>query len=163
MGKIKVGLYLGVDSLGGVVISGGKVIASARYTLSSLEEEAHVENLSDEVKWEALINKCLREMNVEGKEVYISMADRDFIFRFFEMPMMRRNEIQSSVTYEIEKYIPFKLEELRWDYSTLKFPKEKKIEGRYLSEHPGIVHAPGVKSHCVRAVGGLDGPDPEDP
>ena len=145
MGKIKVGLYLGVDSLGGVVISNGKVTASARYTLSSLEEESHVENLSDEVKWEALINKCMREMNVETKEIYLSMADRDFIFRFFEMPLMKRREIQSSVTYEIEKYIPFKLEELRWDYSTVKFPKEKKMDVSFL----------GLKEDVYQNIQGL--------
>ena len=145
MGKTKVGLYLGVDSLGGVVISNGKVIASARYTLSSLEEESHVENLSDEVKWEALINKCMREMNVETKEIYLSMADRDFIFRFFEMPLMKRHEIQSSVTYEIEKYIPFKLEDLRWDYSTIKFPKEKKMDVAFL----------GLKEDIYQNIQGL--------
>jgi hypothetical protein len=145
MGKIKVGLYLGVDSLGGVVISNGKVISSARYTLASLEEESHVENLSDEVKWEALINKCMREMNVEIKDFYLSMADRDFIFRFFEMPLMKRHEIQSSVTYEIEKYIPFKLEELRWDYSTIKFPKEKKTDVSFL----------GLKEDIYQNIQGL--------
>ena len=145
MGKTKVGLYLGVDSLGGVVISNGKVIASTHYTLSSLEEESHVENLSDEVKWEALINKCMREMNVETKDIYLSMADRDFIFRFFEMPLMKRHEIQSSVTYEIEKYIPFKLEELRWDYSTIKFPKEKKMDVSFL----------GLKEDVYQNIQGL--------
>jgi len=145
MGKIKVGLYLGVDSLGGVAISNGKVISSSRYALSSLEEEAHVENLSDEVKWEALINKCMREMNVDTKDIYLSMADRDFIFRFFEMPLMKRHEIQSSVTYEIEKYIPFKLEELRWDYSIIKFPKEKKMDVSFL----------GLKEDVYQNIQGL--------
>jgi len=136
---------LGVDSLGGVVVSNGKVIARSHYALSSLEEESHVENLSDEVKWEALINKCMREMNVGTKDFYLSMADRDFIFRFFEMPLMKRHEIQSSVTYEIEKYIPFKLEELRWDYSTIKFPKEKKTDVSFL----------GLKEDIFQNIQGL--------
>ena len=49
MAKNKVGLYVGVDSLGGVVFSGTKVLSSFTYNLASLEEEARVENLSDEV------------------------------------------------------------------------------------------------------------------
>ena len=60
------------------------------------------------------------------KRIYISLADKDFIFRSFEMPLMKPKELEVSVTYEIEKYIPFKLEQLRWDFSYQAFPKEKK-------------------------------------
>ena len=84
-------------------------------------------------------------MGVDTKDIYLSMADRDFIFRFFEMPLMRRHEIQSSVTYEIEKYIPFKLEELRWDYSCIKFVKEKKMDISFL----------GIKEDIHQSTQGL--------
>ena len=145
MGKPKVGLYMGVDSIGGVSTVNGKVDSFARYSLSSLEEESHVENLSDEVKWEALINKITREINADVKDLYLSLADRDFIFRFFDMPLMKRSEIQSSLTYEIEKYIPFKLEELRWDYSYVVLPKEKKMNVSFI----------GIKEDIYQNIQGL--------
>lgn len=128
MKKQKVGLYLGFNSIGGVVVENRKVVSVAKCDLSSLEEEAKVENLNEEVKWEALINKTLRELGgVETRDVFVAMADRDFIFRSIEMPFMKKKEIESSLSYEIEKYVPFKLDELRWDYSYTSFSKEKKI------------------------------------
>jgi len=145
MSKLKIGLYVGVDSLGGVVTNNGKIVSFSRYDLASLEEESHVENLSDDVKWEALINKAMRDMNVEAKDVRLSLADRDFIFRFFEMPFMKQSEVQSSLTYEIEKYIPFKLEDLRWDYSYASFPKEKKIDVSFI----------GIKEDIYQNIQGL--------
>jgi hypothetical protein len=145
MPKAKVGLYVGVDSLGGVVLQNGKIVSSVRYDLASLEEESHVENLSDDVKWEALINKAIRDMNVDTKDVSLSLADRDFIFRFFDMPLMKKADVQSSLTYEIEKYIPFKLEELRWDYGYVPFPKEKKIDVSFI----------GVKEDIFQNIQGL--------
>ncbi|MCP4652077.1 MAG: pilus assembly protein PilM [Candidatus Omnitrophica bacterium] len=127
MNKNKVGLYVGVNSLGGVLIDRKKVISMAKFDLDSLEDESRAENLSEDIKWEALINKTLREISADSKNVYLSLADRDFIFRFLEMPLMKRKEVESSLTYEIEKYIPFKLNELRWDYNYISFSKEKKI------------------------------------
>ncbi|MDD4954665.1 MAG: pilus assembly protein PilM, partial [Candidatus Omnitrophica bacterium] len=127
MGKKKIGLYLGLNSIGAVAMEGKKVISSVKYDLSSVEEEAKVESLNEEIRWQALINKILREIGSEEKEIYISLADKDFIFRSLEMPMMTKKNIDSSLIFEIEKYIPFKIEELMWDYSFTKYPKEKKL------------------------------------
>lgn len=130
--KRLVGLYIGVNSVGGVVIENKKVVSALTYQLSSLEMETkidtiNVEGINEDIKWEALINRLLRDLNVEEKEIYVSYSDKDFIFRSLEMPLMSEREIASSLIYEIEKYIPFKLEELRWDYFYVKLPKEKKV------------------------------------
>lgn len=123
----KFGIYIGLNSVGAVALEKGRVIASARFDLASLEEEARVENLSEEVRWEALINKALREIGAEDKNVYVSLTDKDFIFRSLEMPLMDKRSIGSSLVYEIERYIPFKIDELWWDYSSMRYPKEKKM------------------------------------
>jgi len=127
MGKKKIGIYLGLNSIGAVAMEGKKVLSSVKYDLSSVEEEAKVESLNEEIRWQALINKILREIGSEEKEVYVSLADKDFIFRSLEMPLMTKKNIDSSLVFEIEKYIPFKIEELMWDYSYVRYPKEKKL------------------------------------
>jgi len=127
MGKKKIGLYLGLNSIGAVAMEGKKVLSSVKYDLSSVEEEAKVESLNEEIRWQALINKILREIGSEEKEVYVSLADKDFIFRSLEMPLMSKKNIDSSLVFEIEKYIPFKIDELMWDYSFTRYPKEKKL------------------------------------
>ncbi len=129
MAQEKVGLYLGYNSVGGAVVDNKhNVIAAAKYDLASMEGEVLVEDINEKVKWETLINRVMREIKAEGKDVYISVSDRDFIYRSTEMPYMRnRAEVQASISYEIEKFIPFKLEELQWDYEYTPFPKDKKI------------------------------------
>lgn len=124
--KKKVGLYLGVNSVGAAVIQGKKIISLANFELSSLEE-TQAEALSENIRWEALINKVLRQAGADTDEVYVSLADKDFIFRSLQMPLMKKKEIESSLIYEVEKYVPFKMEELEWDYSYVRFPKERKV------------------------------------
>ena len=122
----KVGLYLGINSVGAAVVRGRDILSLGRFEFSSLEESGR-ETRNEEVRWEALINKTLREVGGDTKNIYVSLADRDFIFRPLEMPLMKKKEIESSLVYEIEKYIPFKMEELVWDYDYVNFPKERKI------------------------------------
>lgn len=142
MAKEKVGLYLGSSALAGAVVGKNKIVAFSKHDFASLDEEAQVENLNEEVKWEALINKVLRDMNCELKDINISLSDREFIFRSFDLPMMKKSEIESSLIYEIEKYIPFKLEELRWDYDYVSLPKEKKVNVTFV----------GVKESSLKKV-----------
>lgn len=123
----KFGLYLGLNSVGAVTVENKKITATARFDLSSLEEEAKVENLSEDIRWEALVNKTLREIGAEDKNIHVSLSDKDFIFRSLEMPLMDKKSIASSLSYEIERYIPFKIDELWWDYDVIRYPKEKKM------------------------------------
>ena len=127
MVKKRIGIYLGLSSVGAVALEGKKIVAASRYDLASVEEEARVENLSEEIRWQALINKILREIGSEEKDIFVSLADKDFIFRSLEMPMMAKKNIGPSLVYEIDKYIPFKISELMWDYGYITYPKEKKL------------------------------------
>ncbi len=122
----KVGLYLGVNSVGAAKVQGKDITSLGRFEFSSLEE-AKGRPMNEDIRWEALINKTLREVGSDVKDIYISLADRDFIFRPLEMPSMKKKEIESSLVYEIEKYIPFKMEELVWDYDYVNFSRERKI------------------------------------
>ncbi len=126
MREKKVGLYLGVNSVGAVMAQGRDLISLGRFEFSSLEATKGGV-LDEDVRWEALINKTLRELGSDIKDIYISVADKDFIFRLLEMPIMKKKEVESSLVYEVEKYIPFKMKELVWDYEYVSFSKEKKI------------------------------------
>ena len=126
MAEKRVGLYLGADSVGAVVTQGQTIVSMARCGFSSLEKVGDG-SINEDIRWEALINKTLRETGSNAENIYISLADRDFIFRPLTMPIMSKREIESSLVYEVEKYIPFKIEELDWDYGYTRLPKEKKL------------------------------------
>lgn len=159
----KVGLYLGAGSVGATVMQGRNVISLANYEFSSLEE-SRIENLNDEIRWEALINKVLRDVNADSSNVYVSLSDKDFIFRSLEVPLMKKNEIETSIVFEIEKYIPFKMDELAWAYEYVRLPKEKKnivsfigIRQNNLAKTKGIlsrlkINALAIEPSCLSLV-----------
>ncbi|MCK5493664.1 MAG: pilus assembly protein PilM, partial [Candidatus Omnitrophica bacterium] len=137
----KVGLYLGANSAGAVVVQGKDILSSATYKLSSMEN-VKVGLVNEDIRWEALINKTLRDAGAEEEKVYVSLSDRDFIFRALDMPMMRKKDIETSLNYEIEKYIPFKMSELEWDYKCVNVSKEKKAKLSFV----------GIKENNIRRV-----------
>ncbi len=126
MPKKRVGLYLGTSSVGIALQEGKSPLALKSSDLSSVEAKES-ETFDETLHWQALIRKVFQQTNVEGKEVYLSLADRDFIVRSLELPLMSKSEIKSALIYEVEKYIPFKPEELVWDYQYDRVPKEKKV------------------------------------
>jgi len=121
-----VGLYLGMNSIGVAVASGRTIVSLNQFSLST-SEDSEQGLANEDVRLEALINKALRETGAEGRDIHLSMADRDFIFRSLEMPLMRKAEIESSLVYEVEKYVPFKMTELEWTYASLRSSKDKKM------------------------------------
>lgn len=126
MAEKRVGIYIGSNNIGAAVIEGKNISMLTTLEFGSVEE-ANVEIANEDIRWEALVNKALQEVGPNVKKVYISLADKDFIFRSLEMPLMTRKEIETAITYEIEKYIPFKMEELEWDFGFVRFAKERKI------------------------------------
>ncbi|MBD3264338.1 MAG: hypothetical protein GF375_04465, partial [Candidatus Omnitrophica bacterium] len=127
MKRESIGLYIGVSSVGVAKAQGKNIINLAKFDFTS-SEPGRTGAINEDIRWEALINRALREVGAETKDVYVSIADRDFIFRPLELPIMKKNEIEASLSYEVEKYIPFKMDELAWDYEYVKSGKEKKIK-----------------------------------
>lgn len=126
MPKKKVGLYLGAGSVGTALKEGKKVLALNQAGLASVEaKEAEIPD--ETLHWQALIRKCLRQTDTETASVCLSLADRDFIIRSLELPLMSRQEIEAALMYEVEKYIPFKPEELLWDCQYERVPKQKRV------------------------------------
>lgn len=76
--------------------------------------------LDNEEEIVAFLNKTLREsrIDLENSEVVICIPNRDLIVRFFEIPPIPKKEIDTSIGFEIKKYIPFKTEEITYDYQT---------------------------------------------
>jgi len=120
-----VGLYIGVSSIGLAVAGAKSLVNLTQYNFSD-SKDSNQAIVDEDVQLEALINKALREVGAEGDQIHLSLADRDFIFRSLDMPLMRKSEIESSLVYEVEKFIPFKMDELEWTYASQRFVKDKR-------------------------------------
>lgn len=138
-GKNSVGIFLGAQGLGIVETTPiGKVknyiytpypkdIVRPSGTAVSRDNIFNV-FLDNEVEIIAFLQRALREsrVNMDGSSVVVCVPNRDLIVRFFEIPPIPRKDINAGISFEIKKYIPFKIEEITYDYQT--FPGRNAIE-----------------------------------
>jgi len=128
MSKEYLGIYIGESFVVCVRLEDKNLVAFTKLNISSLEEDVKEGVVKRDVLWEALINKVVREVGGgKNNEAFVSLEDKEFIYRCFDMPLMSKREVEASIKYEIEKYIPFSIEDLVWDYDYVKIPKDKKI------------------------------------
>ncbi len=129
MKKRRLGIYVDSEGIALAEAEGKNLSSSTFLSFSSLlEEREGSEELSSALKMEALLQKGLREVKTELKEAYVGFSEKESIFRLLELPYMSKKELKLALPLEIEKYIPFKIEEVAWDYKEKKLTKEKKIK-----------------------------------
>jgi len=123
------GIFFGLSGLN-VAESVEKRLSSHYYMpYQPTEEAAAMGNVSNEVLLTATLQKTLRENRIDSEEVFVSIPTREFIIRSFYLPALNKDELASAVEFEVRKYIPFKLEELFFDYqvTTITEGKTRKL------------------------------------
>lgn len=122
------GICLGSQGLSVVEFAKGKIknyvynpypqdITSPAGALASKDSIFRV-FLDNEVEIIAFLQKSIRDSRIdaEGNEIVVCVPTRDLIVRFFEIPPIPRRDISATVGFEIKKYIPFKTDEITYDY-----------------------------------------------
>ncbi|MCX5707179.1 MAG: pilus assembly protein PilM [Candidatus Omnitrophica bacterium] len=129
------GIYFGPKTINITETKGKKLINNIQIPLFEVLGSGLEEKVPFEVKAVALLNDAFRMNKIEVKEANLCLSGKDLIIRTFEMPLMPKEELQSAISFEAKKYIPFKLEDLITDYQ---------IEIDNLS-HTNIVLFVGIK------------------
>jgi len=116
------GIYFGPKFIGLVETKGRKLISKAlipQYTASAGDLEAipSAEDKTSEIT--GLLREELKKSNIDSKEATLCLSGKDLIIRIIEMPLMSREELQSAISFEVKKYIPFKVEDLISDSQTM--------------------------------------------
>ena len=94
----------------------------------------------DEVKIVSLIKERLLDSNIISRDVVLTLPSNDLIVRFFEIPFVPRGEIASTVSFEVKRYIPFRLEELIYDFQTKHDRKTRKITVLFIAVKKEIIN-----------------------
>jgi len=66
-------------------------------------------------KLSQLIKETLDEVGVAPEDVNFSVSGSDVIVRFIDLPKMTKEQLDNSMAYEAEKYIPFNVNEVVMD------------------------------------------------
>ena len=126
-GKRVIGIFFGIDNLEIAEIENKNLIDQycTPYVLSPEEKEASFNEI-DKNKLAAVLQKVLKENAIETKDAIVSLPIRNIILRSFFMPIMPREELEySAIKFEAKKYIPFRLENLVYDYQSCRLKEDK--------------------------------------
>ena len=123
----KVAIYFDTEGIALARTQGKTLIASTFLSFSTIEEVS-LEDFSQKTRDEALLKKGLRELKSETATALIGVSDKYTLFRHLEMPLMKKNELSLALPLEIEKYIPFKIEDIAWDYNKKTLSLQKDCE-----------------------------------
>lgn len=86
-----------------------------------------------EAKAEA-IKRAFRENNITAKKVITALPGKEVLIRYFQMPRIPRSEWETAIRFEAKRHIPFKIEELFWDFQVAKaLGKDAKMDVTFVA------------------------------
>jgi type IV pilus assembly protein PilM len=112
--RISVGLDVGIRHLNMVKLKvnsqGWKMLNFASVALNpKLGEEERIRQIA----------RLGTDKEIGGYPVNIGVSGESVIVRYINLPKMSSEEVRQSLTYEAQQYIPFKIEEVIFDYHIL--------------------------------------------
>ncbi|MFA6358143.1 MAG: pilus assembly protein PilM [Candidatus Omnitrophota bacterium] len=119
------GIYFGVNDINLVEVSGKKILNNIRLPHPNLAMAELEEKVPADIKIMAMLKDAFRTYHISAKEAFFCISGQDLVIRTFEIPLLPQNELKGAVNFEAKKYIPFKLEELDYDFQVL-FNKKNK-------------------------------------
>lgn len=111
------GVYFGLKAITTVETKGHKVINHFAFARSLFSADEHLEEKTpDEIKIVTIFKDEIRKNKIAAREATICLSGKDLIIRNFEIPVLPADELRSAIMFEAKKYIPFKVEELVFDF-----------------------------------------------
>ncbi len=111
-----IGVYFGLKTINGVEVSGRKILNSMMIPRSAVSGNTLEDKVTEDVKIVALLKEEMRKHAITAKDAALCLSGKDLIVRNFEIPMLPSEELASAVSFEAKKYLPFKMEELCYDF-----------------------------------------------
>ncbi|KKS98401.1 MAG: type IV pilus biogenesis protein PilM, type IV pilus assembly protein PilM [Candidatus Gottesmanbacteria bacterium GW2011_GWA2_43_14] len=121
MAKILLGLDIGSHTIKAVQLSRSKnnvSLLSAGYILTPKVEIDMVGRTDEQIMAKA-INQLVSDMKVNSADVAASLPSYKVITQVIEIPEMNEKEIEQSIQWEAEQYIPLPLSKVKLDYSVI--------------------------------------------
>ncbi|OIO12629.1 hypothetical protein COV53_03425 [Candidatus Gottesmanbacteria bacterium CG11_big_fil_rev_8_21_14_0_20_37_11] len=121
MSKILLGLDIGTHTIKCVQLSREKEITAllaAGYIptpISSISSNTQ----NDEKVIAGSINRLVHDMKVSTTDVVVSLPSSKVITRVVQIPIMSEKELDSSIQWEAEQYIPWQLSQVKIDYDII--------------------------------------------
>ena len=84
-----------------------------------------VEKVTDRNYMDALSKSLAKAGAADDQSAAIAVSGQGVVSRYIELPLMNKNDLESSMRFEMEKYVPFPLAEVATDYAVVQELKDK--------------------------------------
>jgi type IV pilus assembly protein PilM len=124
-GKLALGLDIGSTSVKMILLKEQKKRGQTSYTLQSfgmkpLPPEAIVDGaLMNSTAIVQAVQELMAELKMKNKEVAIGVSGHSVIIKKIQMPRMSQEELEESIQWEAEQYIPFDVKDVNIDTQIL--------------------------------------------
>lgn len=138
--KSQIGIYFSYNTINIVEQQDGKVFNYLKIPYAPEDTGFGLsKTITDEAKIISLLKEELLKNNIITRDAVLAVLSRDLIIRFFEIPIVPASEVESTVGYEAKKYIPFKLEELVFDYQIAVDKKARRLTVLFVAVKRDII------------------------
>ena len=154
------GLYIGEDALYvAEVVKQGKRIEVSHSSFVETPGLHFFEPSRFSQSLPEMLSSLFRKADIQPGRVNIALKGNDAFIRFFEIPLISKKEWPGAIRYEAQKYAPFPVRELDYDYLTW-VEKEKKIlkvvfagAKKEIIEHQiGVLQKAGLEVRAIEPV-----------
>ena len=121
----QLGIYFGVKDVSLIEVSGKRIVNNIRLPHPNIAMAELEEKVPADIKLMAMLKDAFRTNRITAEEAFFCISGQDLVIRTFEIPLLPQSELKSAVNFEAKKYIPFKIEELDYDFRVL-FNKKNK-------------------------------------
>jgi len=123
------GIYFGSEIINITEVKGKKVLVNLSIPQAKIISSALEQKILDETKIATALKEEFTRSDISPNNVSVALAGEDFIIRTFDLPIfLSKKELEySAIAFEAKKYIPFKIEDLVFDFRLYPDRKNKKI------------------------------------
>ena len=116
----KLGIYFGKGKIVAVELRGKDIIRQASAAIAVAADKASTSGLTAQDSAQANlaeeIRGFLKQNKFSAREAVLGLTSKDLFIRGFQIPCLAKSEIASGISFEARKYLPFKIEDLVFDY-----------------------------------------------
>ncbi len=123
------GIYFGTEVINVIETQGKKATFSATTAQVRIISAEPEQKFPDEARIVPSLRNALKKNNISPTHASVALAGEDLIIRTFDLPIfLSKKELKSgAIAFEAKKYIPFKIEDLVFDFRLFPDRKNKKI------------------------------------
>ncbi len=136
------GIYFGTEVINVTEVEKKKPLLDVFIPQTRIINSVSIPKDSDEAKMANTLKEEFAKNKISPNDINVTLAGEDLIIRTFDLPIFlsKRELGHRAIAFEAKKYIPFKVDELTFDFQLYPDRKDKKILVLFVGIKRGILN-----------------------